>query len=148
MSHNQETATGQDEATGLRTFPVHRVLIVDDHRDTVDTEALFLETLGQTVARAYDSESALRVAAQFRPDIVLLDLDMPRMSGVEVGRRLRKIPGLENARIIAHTGFTRSEYVAETHAAGFDDFIIKPVSAAQLGALLRRPLRHLQGGFP
>jgi len=111
-------------------------MVVDDNRDTVDSEALLLQMLGQSVQRAYDGASALRIAAEFQPQLVLLDLDMPGMSGLEVSRQLRRMPSMKDARIIAYTGFARPEYRAATDAAGFDDFITKPASLTRLINLL------------
>ena len=136
----QQSSTGswKQRAFGdaAAAFPEHRVLVVDDNRDTVDSEALLLQMLGQSVQRAYDGASALRVAREFQPQIVLLDLDMPGMSGLEVARQLRKMPFMGEARIIAYTGFARPEYRAATDAAGFDDFITKPVPLSKLINLL------------
>lgn len=111
-------------------------MVVDDHRDIVDTHAFLLETLGQVVARAYDGKSALGMAAEFRPDIVLLDLDMPGMSGIYVARLMSVMPELAATRIIAHTAFARPEYSAATESAGFDDFVKKPLALADLVRIL------------
>jgi CheY-like chemotaxis protein len=108
------------------TFARQRVLVVDDNRDTVDWTVLLLRELGQTVEKVYDGESAIHAAEAFHPHIVLLDLDMPGMNGFEVARRLRQMPGAR-IRIIAHTGFGRSEYRTATADAGFDDVLTKPV---------------------
>jgi CheY-like chemotaxis protein len=140
MAQQGPTNTGRfkQPAGGLGpgTFPQHRILVVDDNRDTVDSEALLLQMLGQTVQRAYDGASALRLAAEFQPQIVLLDLDMPGMSGLEVARQLRRMPIMKDVKVIAYTGFARPEYRAATDAAGFDDFITKPVPLTRLINLL------------
>ena len=120
----------------VATFPKRCVLVVDDHPDTVDAEALLLEMLGQTVLRAYDGASALRLARERRPEIVFLDIDMPKMNGLEVARELRRIDGMANARVVAYTGFARDEYRAVTFAAGFDDFIMKPATLTNIISIL------------
>ena len=132
---------GQDRGSGkaggtAASFPVRRILVVDDNRDTVDTEARLLEALGQSVQRAYDGPSALRIAAEFKPEIVFLDLDMPGMSGLEVARQLRALPALAASRLVAYTGFARPEHRAAAVAAGFNDIILKPGTLNQLIAIL------------
>jgi len=123
-------------ASELAGFPKRRVLVVDDNRDTVDSEALLLTTLGQTVRRAYDGPSAVRMAQEFEPDVVLMDLDMPGMSGFDVARHLSACAWMQKARLVAYTGFARPEYRAAAEAAGFDDFILKPATLAQLISIL------------
>ena len=118
-------------------FTLHRILVIDDNRDTVDSEALLLAALGQDVRRAYDGASAVRIATEFKPDIILLDLDMPGMNGFDVARHLSALPWMERTRLIAYTGFGREEYRAAAEAAGFDDFILKPGTIAQRLALLK-----------
>lgn len=115
-------------------LPECRILVVDNERDTADMQAMLLEMLGQQVQRAYDGRSAIAMARRFRPDIVLLDLDMPGMGGVDVARELRA--GGWHARIIAHTG-SITDYTAALRLAGFDGFLAKPAGIAALVAVLR-----------
>ena len=117
-------------------LPECRVLVVDNERDTADMQAMLLEMLGQTVQRAYDGRSAVALARRFRPDIILLDLDMPGMDGVDVARELRGSGLFTRVRIIAHTGSV-SEYTQALRMAGFDGFLTKPAGIAALVALLR-----------
>jgi len=136
-------APGSRDRGGLFTqpdpapFPRHRILIVDDQIDVAHTEALLLSQLGQTVQCAYDGSSALAIAADFRPDIVLLDLDMPGMDGFETARQLRRVAAMRGARVIAHTGFARPEYRTATDAAGFDGFFVKPLRLADVIKVLK-----------
>jgi len=131
----KDRGSGNASATAA-AFPVRRILVVDDNRDTVDTEARLLEALGQSVQRAYDGPSALRIAAEFKPEIVFLDLDMPGMSGLEVARQLRALDPVAKARLVAYTGFARPEYRSAAVAAGFDDVILKPGTLNQLISIL------------
>lgn len=112
-------------------FPVRRILVVDDNRDTADSEAMLLSSFGQIVQRAYDGPSAVRIAIEFAPQIVLLDLDMPGMNGFEVARHLSACSWMKEARLIAYTGFARPEYRVAAQAAGFDDFLLKPATLSQ-----------------
>lgn len=117
-------------------LPECRVMVVDNERDTADMQAMLLEMLGQSVEKAYDGRTAVAIARRFRPDIILLDLDMPGMDGVDVARELRASGLFTRLRIIAHTGSV-SEYTQALRMAGFDGFLTKPAGIAALVALLR-----------
>jgi CheY-like chemotaxis protein len=112
-----------------------RVLVVDDCPDTTASLALLLESWGHEARTAQDGEEALRLAA-WCPDVVLLDVAMPRMNGLEVARRLRALPGGEASWLVAVTGYCRAEDQERTRQAGFDLHLGKPVEPARLEALL------------
>jgi len=112
----------------------HTIMLVDDNVDALEAMTMTLETLGHTVVTAPDGQSAVACAASVRPDVVLLDLGMPTMDGFETARRLREIPELRHARIVALTGFGQPDDRRRTRAAGFDLHLVKP---ADLGALTR-----------
>jgi CheY-like chemotaxis protein len=114
------------------SVPGHRVLVVDDNRDVADMQALLLRLSGQTVQRAYDGPTALRLASEFKPEVVFVDLVMPGMDGLTLARLLRKIKGMETARIVALTAFTQTAFRDATKAAGFDGHIAKPASAGDI----------------
>jgi len=118
-------------------FPNHRILIVDDNVDLASSEALLLTQLGQTVQQAYNGVTALAIAEEFHPEIVLLDLKMRDMDGYEVARRLRLMPAMRDAKIIAHSGFGRPEEAA-MDAAGFNDFSGKPMPLSELIKILSK----------
>jgi len=118
-----------------------RVLIVDDHQDSADSLGMLVRRWGHEAWSAYDGPAALALATQRKPDVVLLDLGLPGMDGFEVARRLRAIPGLEHVRIVALTGYGRSQDQRASEQAGFDLHWVKPVHAATLAALLQDPLR-------
>jgi PAS domain S-box-containing protein len=113
-----------------------RVLVVDDNADSADTLAALLEILGSEVRTAYDGEEALAVAETFLPDVVLLDVGMPRMSGTEACRRLRARPGGGEMLIVAMTGWGQLDDRRQTEAAGFDVHLVKPLDVAELTRLL------------
>ncbi|MEN7529553.1 response regulator [Cupriavidus sp. DL-D2] len=112
----------------------HTIMLVDDNVDALEAMTMTLETLGHTVVTAPDGQSAIDRAASVRPDVVLLDLGMPTMDGFETARRLREIPELRNARLVALTGFGQPDDRRRTRDAGFDMHLVKP---ADLNALTR-----------
>jgi CheY-like chemotaxis protein len=82
-----------------------RVLVVDDSQDGADTLARLLRMEGHDVRAAADGPSALAAAAAFRPDVVLLDIGLPRMDGYEVAAQLRQLPEVRSALLVALTGY-------------------------------------------
>jgi CheY-like chemotaxis protein len=114
-----------------------RVLVVDDEIDTAETLAEVLETMGHTVRTAPDGTQALAAAADFAPEVVLLDLGLPGMDGFEVARRLRAAEvGTLKAKIIAVTGYGQDVDKQNTERAGFDAHMVKPLKLAALEQLL------------
>jgi CheY-like chemotaxis protein len=110
------------------------VLVVDDNTDAADTTAMLLEAAGCVARAAYDGEQALREVAAFAPDVVLLDIGMPELDGVEVCRRIRALPSGASIKVIALTGWGQEESRRRTQRAGFDEHLVKPVNP---DALLR-----------
>ena len=103
-----------------------RVLVVDDNVDAAQTLAAYLRLDGHRVESAVDGEAALRIAAVLHPDVAFIDLNMPRMDGAEVARRLRVTSWGRKTRLIALTGMGQSADVERTRDAGFDEHITKP----------------------
>jgi CheY-like chemotaxis protein len=114
----------------------HRILVVDDHRDVANTVATLLKLLGQTVEQAYDGPTALRVASEFKPEIVFLDLVMPDMDGIAVARAMRLLQGMRGAKIVALTAFSQPAFLEAATAAGCTSLISKPASAEELTKVL------------
>src|SRR5689334_4072925 len=81
-----------------------RVLIVEDNVEAADALSDFMGLSGHDIAVAYDPESALTLAREWMPDVALLDLELPQMDGVALGRTLRRIPGGRHVRLMAVTG--------------------------------------------
>ena len=106
-----------------------RILLVDDNQATTTVYAKLFKTLGCEVAAANDGSKAIELAASFRPEIIMLDLSMPRMDGYETCRRIRQQPGGKNIVLLAVTGLGGNETVNRARRAGFDDVIVKPVKA-------------------
>jgi CheY-like chemotaxis protein len=103
-----------------------RVLVVDDNVDAAQTLAAYLRLDGHRVESALDGEAALRIAEVLRPDVAFIDLNMPRMDGTEVARRLRVTSWGRNAHLVALTGMGQPADVARTQHAGFDEHLTKP----------------------
>ena len=125
-----------DRAVKPTRAPVQkRVLVVDDNVDAATSLALVLRTLGHEVFIAHDGRSALADLSRIRPDIALLDIAMPDMTGYEVARQVRARLGAA-VRIVALTGFGLAEDRARAIEAGFDQHIVKPAEPAFLKSLL------------
>jgi PAS domain S-box-containing protein len=106
-----------------------RILLVDDNQATTTVFTLLFKRLGCEVVAANDGAKAIELAVSFRPEIVMLDLSMPRMDGYETCRRIRQQPGGKNIMLLAVTGLGGNETVNRARLAGFDDVLIKPVKA-------------------
>lgn len=113
-----------------------RILIVDDYKDSAQSLAMFLRLMGNDVHTSYDGPSALEAAAVYIPEVVLLDIGLPGMTGYEVARSLRSLPGLEKAILVAVTGWGQEEDRRRCKEAGFDQHVIKPIDFDFLPKLL------------
>lgn len=119
-----------------------KVLVVDDEPDIVEILTYNLEKEGYEVASAFDGVKAVKIAATFNPQVILLDIMMPRQDGVETCRQLREIPDLKNSFILFLTA--RSEEYSEVAAfdVGADDYITKPIKPralmSRIAAFFRR----------
>ncbi len=104
-----------------------RVLVVDDNADAADSLMLVLKLDGHVVESVYSARDALDRAPSFKADIVLLDIGLPEIDGYEVARNLRVLPGMDNVRVIALSGYGQTEDLRRAREAGFDDYLVKPV---------------------
>jgi signal transduction histidine kinase/ActR/RegA family two-component response regulator len=119
-------------------LPPLRIIVVDDNVDAVHTLQLFLRAAGHTVEVAYCAADALALAAVFRPDACLLDIGLPDFDGNELARRLRVLPEASGAMLVAMTGYGRQQDREVASAAGFDHYLVKPVSTGQLSEVLAK----------
>ena len=120
---------------GVEARPSRRILIVDDNVDGVTVLSSLLARLGHQVQQAHDGRGALEQAAAFRPEVIILDIDLPDMAGHEVARRLRATQVGRGATIVAASGFVPTG--ADDAPGGlFDRYFIKPLDIAELEALL------------
>ena len=113
-----------------------RVLVADDNEDAVLLLAAVIEMLGHDVCAATDGRQAVAYARDWRPDLVLMDLGMPRLNGIEAARRIRREPWGHDLPLVALTGWGQEDDKRATKAAGFDRHLTKPVDAEALSALL------------
>ena len=114
-----------------------RILVVDDNEDNVGALAQLLRQQGHLVETAIDGEAAYAAAERFRPEVMLLDIGMPKLNGYEVCRRIRQQPWGRSMRVFAQTGWGQAEDRQKTEAAGFDGHMVKPVDPATLETVLR-----------
>jgi CheY-like chemotaxis protein len=115
---------------------VLRLLVVDDNVDAARSFSMLVAAWGYQSRVAHDGAAALAVAAEFRPDVVLLDLGLPGMDGYEVARRLRELPGIAGVVLVAMTGFTDDLHRRQADAAGFSLYLVKPADLTLLEAFL------------
>ncbi|MEO8626863.1 MAG: PAS domain-containing protein [Betaproteobacteria bacterium] len=113
-----------------------RILIVDDNVDAADMLSVVLSLDGHAVKTAGDGARALKLAHEFQPDVVLLDLGLPDMSGFDVTKQLRACDTLGHLTLIAVTGYGQNEDRRRTRAAGFDHHLVKPVELETLAAVI------------
>jgi DNA-binding response OmpR family regulator len=114
-----------------------KILVVDDSIDSADSLALLLADEGYQVRMAADAAEAMREAAEFHPDTVILDIGLPEVSGYEVARRIRREPWGGAVRLVALTGWGQEEDRRRSREAGFDEHVMKPVDPALLLSMLR-----------
>jgi signal transduction histidine kinase/ActR/RegA family two-component response regulator len=118
-----------DPAAAIAT---RRILIVDDNVDAAELLQDVLAAFGHEVTIAHDGPTALELAADFRPQLALLDIGLPVMDGYELARQLRRMPGLQALNLIAVTGYGQEADRRRADAAGFDRHLVKPVRVEEL----------------
>ena len=115
-----------------------RVLVVDDNVDAADSVAMILRLSGYDVRCTYDGVSALDAAKAYHPDVVVLDIGLPGLSGYEVARRLRLDPEFEATPLVAVTGYGQDVDRRRSEQAGIDYHLTKPVDPVTLKRLLTK----------
>jgi two-component system CheB/CheR fusion protein len=123
----------------------HRVLVVDDNVDSADSLATLMYLSGHETRIAYDGEEALAAAEEFRPEVILLDIGLPKVHGFGVCRGVREKPWGEDVVIVALTGWGQDEDRQRSQEAGFDRHIVKPVDYQALTELLDSLLAEKEG---
>jgi PAS domain S-box-containing protein len=129
---NVAPATSETRTSGA----THRILVVDDNKDSAESLAMLLEITGHVVYTAHDGDTALDLVDQHRPDVVLLDIGLPVLNGLEVCRRIRQQPWGQAIVLIALTGWGQDEDRRRSQEAGFDGHLVKPVDHTRLLAML------------
>jgi CheY-like chemotaxis protein/two-component sensor histidine kinase len=124
------------ERAGAGAESRRRVLVADDNEDAVSSLAQLLEIMGHEVRTAADGRQAVEAAAAFRPELILLDIGMPRLNGYDACRLIRAQPWGREPVIAALTGWGQDRDKARSREAGFDNHLVKPVEPADLERLL------------
>ena len=122
-----------------------RVLVADDCTDAADSLSMLLRMWGHDVRLTYDGEAAIEMACVYRPDVLLLDIAMPKLDGCRLAQQLRRQTGFMDTLLVAITGYADDAYRLLCEAAGFDLFLIKPIDPATLETLLLLELDRLLG---
>jgi PAS domain S-box-containing protein len=120
----------------LASLRKRRVLVVDDNVDSADTMAMLLESLGNEVRTANDGAEAVTLASTFRPEVILMDIGMPRLDGYEACRLIRAEAWGQTTVMVALTGWGQAADKQRSREAGFDHHLVKPVSYAVVTRLL------------
>jgi CheY-like chemotaxis protein len=116
--------------------PTRRILVVDDNQDSAESLATLLRLSGNETYIAHDGLAAVEAAGTFRPDVVLLDIGMPRLNGRDAAKRIRDQPWGKNMVLVAITGWGQDEDRRKSKEAGFDIHMVKPVDLGLLMKLL------------
>jgi PAS domain S-box-containing protein len=119
------------------SLPRKRVLVADDNRDAAECLAVMLEMMGSDVRTAHDGHEAVRLAESFRPELILLDIGMPGLSGYDAAKQIRQQEWGKQARLVALTGWGQEEDKHRSRQAGFDDHVVKPADPEALEKLLK-----------
>jgi len=114
-----------------------KILVVDDNRDAADTCAMLLEASGHHVQTAYTGRQALELARTFHPHTLLLDIGLPDIDGYKLARQIRGTPWGRSALLIAVTGWGQEEDRLRAVEAGFDQHLVKPISAEMVESVLQ-----------
>ena len=123
-------------AVALPTEKLCRVLVVDDNVDAAESLAMLLTLSGHEVRMAHDGPSALKAALEFRPDLALLDIGLPGLSGFEVAEQIRREPTLAPIVLVALTGYGLETDRQRSRDAGFDHHLVKPADYAEVQKIL------------
>jgi two-component system, cell cycle response regulator DivK len=124
--------------------PRKRILLVDDYPDALEIWGLYLRSMGYDVVEADDGLKAVAQAHAHNPDIIVLDLELPGISGFEAAKRLRASADTREIPLIAATGYSHVQQLDQARACGFDAIVIKPCEPASLVAEIERLLKARQ----
>jgi CheY-like chemotaxis protein len=132
----EEVAIAPSQPPPPRAHNPAKVVIIEDNQDSAEVLALSLQTQGYSTAVAHSGPAGLLLVEQTRPDVVLCDLGLPGMDGIEVCRRVRKLAPEVQPVMVALTGWGMQKDRERTQATGFDHHLVKPVAPAALFELL------------
>jgi len=117
-----------------------QILIVDDNLDNLKLTQMLLECEGYAVRTAEDAEQALDLLGAYHPELILMDVQLPGMDGLELTRRLRQMPALDDVRIVALTAYAMQSDEANARDAGCDGYITKPIDTRAFPGQISRYL--------
>jgi PAS domain S-box-containing protein len=141
VTHGVPVREEPSEGDGAACGPRRRILVVDDNRDGASSLAMLLTVMGHETRIAHDGLEGVELAEAYRPDLIVLDIGLPKLNGLDACRRIRERPWAKNVVIAAATGWGQDEDRRRSEEAGFDHHLVKPVDAAVLGALLTKGKR-------
>lgn len=136
IAATETTVPAKAEASSNMPARPMRVMVIDDNLPSAQTMGWAIEAMGHDITIVNDGRAAIDAATTFKPDAVLLDIGMPGMSGYDVCRAMRALPGLEKTIFIAQTGWGQEEHRRRSREAGFHHHLVKPVNFDELGKLL------------
>jgi CheY-like chemotaxis protein len=137
LANNQMADVKIDTAPEVTATPqIFRILVVDDNHDSALSLAMMLSIMGHETRTAHDGESALVIAESFLPDVVLLDIGLPKLNGYEVAQRIRENAWGHSMFLIAVTGWGQEEDRQRSSEVGLNVHMVKPVEPAALERLL------------
>ena len=140
LQKHESACPNLNQGSSTKDEPVEkmslRILIVDDNKDGADSQAMMLRLMGNETWIAYDGLEGIQMAEQFRPDVILLDIGLPTVSGYEVCRCIREQGWGDDVVLIAVTGWGLSDDRVRAEDAGFDHHLVKPVDSRALARLL------------
>jgi CheY-like chemotaxis protein len=137
LRSRNESCKREQATARLAAIPsTQRILVVDDNEDLAESVAVLLRTMGNEVHTAHDGLEAVGVAAALQPDVVLMDIGLPKLSGFEAASRIREQPGGSDMVLIALTGWGQEEDRRRSKEAGFDHHLTKPIDFTVLQELL------------
>jgi CheY-like chemotaxis protein len=133
---DDQSSCHQPQSNSGRIRAVPKVLVLDEDADTADTLAMLFEMFGCQVRATYDWKDVERIAAEFHPDLMIIELGRPQACVLETIRCIRVAAGTQTLRVAAHSAWTHEKARAWAWEVGCDDFLLKPVEASVLRQLL------------
>ena len=125
-----------------------RILVVEDNPMNMKVVLMTLKRYGYTLIEAIDGEQALEMATREKPDLILMDIQLPKIDGMEVTRRLRQMPDFKQTPIIALSAYAMKGDVERGMEAGFDDYLSKPVNTRELPKVVEDMLSRKKDTIP
>jgi CheY-like chemotaxis protein len=136
LAEAPKPTTPEPAASEPKETPSRRILVVDDNEDSAESLTILLSLAGHKTHSAYDGLEAIEAAERFRPDIILLDIGLPKLNGYEVAHKIREKPWGQAIVLVALTGWGQEEDRLRSREAGFNCHLTKPVDHDTLSKLL------------